>query len=342
MNSSKTPLLLCCDWGTTSFRLQLVEAETLRTKAKTTEGEGILNTFRAWTASGQPESSRLAFYLTPLRDRIASLERQAGLSLVGVPLIISGMASASVGICDLAYRKLPLAVDGSDLELVTIPASPEFPHPVAIVSGACTDADVMRGEETLLVGALADRAIGDEEWLVILPGTHSKHISIRQGRAVNVATYMTGEFFALLTRHSILAQTLEADGRLELADHSASFIGGVRDAANGNLLHDCFSVRARHLLGHASKSSNYHRLSGLLIGAELKEITTREPAGLLLVSGPELQPFYAAAIRALFPTLPITSCAADEALLRGQRTIAQRVGWLQNLLDTSAAPARSD
>ena len=342
MNSPKNPLLLCCDWGTTSFRLQLVEADTLRTKAKTTEGEGILKTFRAWTTSGQPESSRLAFYLTPLRDRIASFEHQTGQSLSGVPLILSGMASASVGMCDIAYRKLPLTVDGSNLEVVTMPASPEFPHPFAIVSGACTDADVMRGEETLLVGALANRAIGDEAWLVILPGTHSKHVSIRQGRAVNFATYMTGEFFALLSQHSILVQTVEADGSLEKADHRDSFIGGVRDGVNGNLLHDCFSIRARQLLGHASKSSNFHRLSGLLIGAELKEITAREPAGLWLVSGTELHPFYAAAIRALFPTLPITSCDADEALLRGQRTIALRVGLLQNLLETSSAPVRTD
>lgn len=342
MNPPKSPLLLCCDWGTTSFRLRLVAADTLRTMEKTTEGEGILTTFRAWTASGQPESNRRIFYLGTLRDRIASLEHQTGQSLSSVPLIISGMASASVGICDLAYRKLPLAVDGSDLEVLTMPASPEFPHPFAIVSGACTDADVMRGEETMLVGALADRAIGDEAWLVILPGTHSKHVSIWQGCAVNVATYMTGEFFALLSQQSILAQTVEADDRLELAAHRDSFIGGVRDGANGNLLHDCFSIRARHLLGQASKSSNFHRLSGLLIGAELKGITAREPAGLWLVSGTALQPFYAAALRTLFPTLPITSCDADEALLRGQRTIALRVGLLPPLPETSSAPARGD
>lgn len=342
MNPPKTPLLLCCDWGTTTFRLHLVEAGTLQTRAKTTEGEGILKTFRAWTASGRPAQDRLAFYLAAIHDRIASLEREAGFPLSGVPLIISGMASASVGICDLAYRKLPLAVDGSDLEAVTISPSPEFPYPLAIVSGACTDADVMRGEETLLVGALADRAIGEEAWLVVLPGTHSKHVSIWQGRAVNVATYMTGEFFALLSQQSILAQTVEAGGGLEQAGHRDEFIHGVRDGAAGNLLHDCFSIRARHLLGHASKSSNFHRLSGLLIGAELKEITTRRPAGLLLVSGPELQPFYAAATSALFPTLPIMSCDSNDALLRGQRTIALRVGLLQNISEQSSAPAHSD
>lgn len=342
MNPSKTPLLLCCDWGTTSFRLQLVEADTLQTRAKTAEGEGILKTFRAWTASGRPEPERMAYYLAAIHSRIATIENEAGFSLAGVPLVISGMASASVGICDIAYRKLPLAVDGSDLEVVTMPASHEFDHPFAIVSGACTDADVMRGEETLLVGALARRGAGAEEWLVILPGTHSKHVSIRAGRAVNFATYMTGEFFALLSQQSILAQTVEAGGGLEQAGHHDEFIHGVRDGATGNLLHDCFSIRAGHLLKQTTKSSNYYRLSGLLIGAELKEIIIRRPTGLLLVSGTELLPFYAAAIWALFPTLPIMNCDANDALLRGQRAIALRVGLLQNISEQSSDPAHSD
>lgn len=342
MNPPTTPLVLCCDWGTTSFRLQLVQTDTLETRAKTTEGEGILSTFRAWKASGQPESNRLIFYLATLRDRIASLEHQTGQSLSGVPLILSGMASASVGMCDIAYRKLPLAVDGSDLEVLTMPASSEFPHPFAIVSGACTDADVMRGEETLLVGALANRAIGNEAWLVILPGTHSKHVSIWQGRAVNFATYMTGEFFALLSHHSILAQTVEAGDGLGQADHRDEFIHGVLDGAAGNLLHDCFSIRSRHLLKQTGKSSNYYRLSGLLMGTELKEIVTRKPAGILLVSGLVLMPFYDAAIRALSPTTRLLNCDAEDALLYGQRAIALRVGLLQNLSEQSPTPAHSD
>lgn len=332
MNPANAPLFLGCDWGTTSFRLQLVETDTLKTMAKVIEGEGILATFRAWTASGSSEQDRLDFYLATIHDRIAALERQTGLSLSGVPLIISGMASASVGMCDLAYRKLPLAVDGSDLEVMMLPASREFGHPFAIVSGACTDDDVMRGEETLLVGAFASRAVGEEEWLVILPGTHSKHVSVRLGRAVNFATYMTGEFFALLSQQSILTQTVEASGGLEQAKHRDDFVRGVREGANGNLLHDCFSIRTRHLLKQSSKSSNYYRLSGLLIGAELRVLLTHNCANIMLVSGATLQPLYATAIHALNPSIRLVSCDADDALLHGQRAIA----WRSDLLPTGS------
>lgn len=342
MKPPSASLLLCCDWGTSAFRLQLVEADTLKTRARTNEGEGILATFRAWTASGRPEPERMAYYLAAIHNRIATFERQVGFSLAGVPLVISGMASASVGMTNLPYAKLPLAVDGSDLKMVTRPASCEFEHPLVIISGACTDNDVMRGEETLLMGALASHAPGEGEWLVILPGTHSKHVSIRQGRVVNFATYMTGEFFALLSQQSILTQTVEVGGGLEQADHADRFLGGVWDGTNGNLLHDCFSIRSRHLLKQTSKSANYYRLSGLLMGAELKEIASHKPAGIMLVSGAVLRPFYNAAIRALTPTTRVLSCGAEEALLHGQRAIALRAGLLTARAERSRAPAHTE
>lgn len=328
MSSTKARTLLCCDWGTTSFRLRLVEADTLKTMAQTTEGDGILTTFRAWTASRRPDQARLAFYLAALQHHIASLERQAGLPLSGVPLVVAGMASASVGMIHLPYKKLPLAVDGSDLEILALAASNEFNHPLAIVSGACTGDDVLRGEETLVVGALANRLDGADEWLVVVPGTHSKHVTVRHRRAVTFATYMTGEFFALLSQQSILSQTMAAGVGLDQADQRDSFIRGVSDGARGNLLHDCFSIRYRHLLGQATPLSNYYRLSGLLIGAELNELGTRKPPAIMLVSGAELLPFYDTALRALWPTVRVACCDADDALLRGQRIIAMRAGLL--------------
>jgi 2-dehydro-3-deoxygalactonokinase len=324
-------MFLSCDWGTTSFRLQLVETRSLKTASSTTAGEGILDTFRAWTATGSPESARLGFYLAILRDRIASLERQAGFSLSGLPLVVSGMASASIGMVNLPYTKMPFAVDGSDLETLNLPASSEFNHSLTVVSGACTEDDMMRGEETLLVGALAlHPASGAEDLLVVLPGTHSKHVAIRQGRAVDLVTYMTGEFFALLSQQSILSHSIERAGDLEQAEHRESFVGGVRDGAEGNLLHTCFSIRSHALLKQIPGSSNWYRLSGLLIGAELGALIARKPVAILLVSGARLLPLYETALHALDPVVRVLSCDAGEALLHGQRTVARRTGLLSN------------
>jgi len=320
---------LSCDWGTTSFRLRLIDAETLETRAAIAGEDGILATYRAWTASGRPEEARLAFYLSNLRDHTGRLAREAGVPLEGVPLVLSGMASASIGMVQLPYKKLPFAIDGSDLPVSIVPASPSFDHPLAIVSGACTDSDVMRGEETLLVGALDRHTASTRECLVILPGTHSKHVIVREGRAVDFATYMTGEFFALLSQQSILSHTVEAGGTLEKAGNRGSFTRGVHDGAHGDLLRDCFSIRAGQLLDGPSAQANYFRLSGLLVGAELKGLLTRTSGEVMLVGGPALLPYYEIALQTLGPALRVSSCNADDALVRGQRSIALRAGLLR-------------
>lgn len=330
MDTSRSNWLLCCDWGTTSLRLQLVEADTLKTRAKTSDGEGILATYRRWTASGQPASERLFFYLAVLRDCIHALESQGGSSLSGVPLVVSGMASSSIGMSPLPYRPLPLALDGSNLQWTVLPTSDDFLHPLLLVSGVSAKADVMRGEETLLVGALADNPLKDQAAVVVLPGTHSKHVSIRNEQVEDFATYMTGEFFALLSQYSILADTVDSGGGLDVLENRESFADGVRDGAASNLLRECFSIRARHLLGTAIKNANYHRLSGLLIGAELGDLVKRKPEAVMLLSSPHLQLPYQLALHVLSPGTRLVNSDADAALLRGQRAAAAHAGLLSN------------
>lgn len=325
--ASDLGLFLSCDWGTTSFRLHLVRTETREILATTTEGQGVLATFEAWVAAGRDPAGRFAFYLGVIRTGVAQLERRTGRALAGVPLIASGMASASTGMVMLPYQPLPLAIDASNLGVKLVPATADFPHPLLIVSGACTDDDVMRGEETLLVGALAGRPAGPE-LVVVQPGTHSKHIRVQGGRAVGFATYMTGEFFALLSQRSILAQSVDSSARLTDAADRAGFLGGVRDGARGDLLHECFTLRSRDLLTQASKTANFLRLSGLLIGAELRPLLARPPAEVVLVCGPELTPLYRLAFEELAATMPLTLCAADDALLRGQAAVARQAHLL--------------
>ena len=61
--------------------------------------------------------------------------------------------------------------------------------------------DVMRGEETQLVGAVA---ADEASVLAVLPGTHSKWARVDRGRVVDFTTYMTGELYGVLLSHSIL------------------------------------------------------------------------------------------------------------------------------------------
>ena len=70
-------------------------------------------------------------------------------------------------------------------------------------------ADVMRGEEVQLLGAVAAGMV-DPMALVCHPGTHNKWATLRHGQIDRFRTVMTGELFNLLKEHSILSDLLRA------------------------------------------------------------------------------------------------------------------------------------
>ena len=146
------PYFLSCDWGTSSFRLRLVNSDNLRIESTIRNDEGIAAVYNKWINSGNAESERRAFYLQRLQVQINELSQQAGISLERVPIILSGMASSSIGIAELPYHKMPFKTDGSDLLVEELPE-----YHMLIISGARTDEDVMRGEETMLIGCDVQR-----------------------------------------------------------------------------------------------------------------------------------------------------------------------------------------
>jgi 2-dehydro-3-deoxygalactonokinase len=125
-------------------------------------------------------------------------------------------------------------------------------------------ADVMRGEETQIAGALALRPGFDG--VLCLPGTHAKWVQVSAGEVVSFQTYMTGEMFALLSTQSVLRHGMSGDG-----DDDAAFDAGLSDALSRpeRIAARLFSLRAEGLIGGLSPVAAKSRLSGLLIGIEL-------------------------------------------------------------------------
>jgi 2-dehydro-3-deoxygalactonokinase len=261
-------LFISCDWGTSSFRIRLVNAATHSVLAEMNSDDGILKTHTAWAQQRAAAESRLGFYRNILSAGISSLQSQVADQLALLPIIVSGMASANIGMKELPYKELPVFVDGTNLLIETIPADQSFVHDILLVSGVRTKNDVMRGEETQLAGALKDSRT---EQLVIFPGTHSKHIHIADGLIQNITTYMTGEFLELLSRKSILAGSVEPHTGLTEPANKEAFRQGVEAGRDHSLLHSSFMVRTNALFGSLSKTANYDYLCGLLIGTELKE-----------------------------------------------------------------------
>lgn len=312
---------LSCDWGTSSFRLRLVERGGLKVLAEASSKEGNAATAELWRQADQPAEQRVAFYLAILRKHLETLEKAVGTSLNAVPVVMSGMASSTIGMLELPYKQLPFATDGTDLATKTLAPTADFANSVLLISGVRSENDVMRGEEVQLVGCGFET--NDEEQLFLHPGTHAKHVRVRAGQAVAFETYMTGELFSLLSKESILAASVEAGGQLAEASHRHWFEQGVRASEHANLLHNAFLVRTNDLFKKASKRENYFYLSGLVIGSECRDLLNNLPASIILAGEAVLIDHYRAALHTLgiADRCAIETKTAVEVTLRGQLAV---------------------
>jgi 2-dehydro-3-deoxygalactonokinase len=241
--------------------------------------------------------------------------------LDGLPLVISGMACSTLGMTDLPYKELPFCTDGSDLITKLAEAGNNLKHDIIFISGVKTGSDAMRGEETQLVGFFP----GEREQVFIFPGTHSKHVTVKNGRAVDIKTYMTGEFFELLSVKSILSASIEKMGDLNNEKNKRAFEAGVKESLHSNLLHNSFKVRTNYLFHKLTQQENYHYLSGLLIGTEIREIAGSD-LDITLISNSHLRAHYETAFNLVMnKTRSLITQDADEAIVAGQIKILTRL-----------------
>lgn len=154
--------------------------------------------------------------------------------------------------------------------------------------------DVMRGEETQILGALA--TTGLTEATLVLPGTHSKWASVAGHRIDDFTTYMTGEVYQLLRQHSILARTLPPAQDASDADDEAFDWGVMRALEGRGLLHTAFSVRTLSLFQQVPAARLPDYLSGLVIGEEVRQQAPDPATPVLVVGAPALAARYERAL----------------------------------------------
>ena len=324
--------LLCCDWGTSSFRLQLVNTNDLVCLGEIFADTGVADTFTAWQTAATP-GTRETFFRAELHRQIDRLERQLSIDLTGVPLVISGMVSSSIGLTEVPYASLPFAVDGSQASVRRLNHRDDFQHDILLISGVRSEHDVMRGEETQLIGLMALPHLpvpAAQNVIGIFPGTHAKHLYIQNRQLVHFDTFMTGELFALLLNHSILRDSTHWPGHPPQTDRELqAFQNGVAQARIHTvpLTQSLFRVRTNQLFSQYSQVENALFLSGLLIGAELGSLLDSTNELLLLCGGHKLAPFYQLALDQLGLTARTLSVDADvvnRAASIGQITLFKR------------------
>jgi len=260
---------IAVDWGTTNRRAYRLDSSG-KCVDEFEDHKGILS-----VSEGNFEGA-----VAEIRDRLGDH-----------PFLLAGMIGSNRGWKEAPYVPCPAGIDEIAKALVW-PSERE-----AIVPGVSYlgngRADVMRGEEVQLLGAVAAGLV-DPMSLVCHPGTHNKWATLRHGQISQFRTVMTGELFNLLKEHSILSDFLQ--GTVEAND---VFKAAAREAIfNESLPAELFSVRARVLLGQARKEDDACYASGLLIGTDVR-IGLSLPTGaqITVIGRPELTHLYAAAIR---------------------------------------------
>ena len=179
-------------------------------------------------------------------------------------------------------------------------------------------ADVMRGEEVQLLGAVA-AGLADPDGLVCHPGTHNKWVTLRRRQDPHFRTVMTGELFSLLKEHSILADLLQSMSRRRPVQGWARFA-----ICNEALPAELFSVRARVLLGKAKKEDAASFASGLLIGTDVRiGLSLPTSAQMTVIGRPDLTRLYAAAIGEA--GREVVELDGERCFLAGSQEIAKRM-----------------
>jgi 2-dehydro-3-deoxygalactonokinase len=286
--------LLAVDWGTSSLRGALIDAEG-RVLEERSLARGILT-----VAAGEfPTVFESCFgaWMGP-----------------GTLCLISGMAGSKQGWREAPYCACPAGFDDIAARLEWVE-----PGRIAIVPGLSVDKggvpDVMRGEETQVFGAL--RLLGLDNARLVLPGTHSKWVTVANRRVTDFSTWMTGEFYALLRRQSILARSLPENDPAPDAD---AFEQGVAKALRGEgLLHTAFSTRTLSLFNRMETDALPSYLSGLVIGEELRSQTLQHGDAVVVMGAQALTARYEQALAQL--GVSVQRVGAD-ATWRGLRAIA--------------------
>lgn len=245
-HSQEEPGLIGVDWGTSSCRAYLMGRDG-----------GVLTSVSTDKGIMQVEDGAFAETLAAL---IGNWRRP------GLPVILSGMIGSRQGWIEAPYVTVPASFDAIAKALVRHPDDAD----IYIAPGLAQDLpgqapDVMRGEETQIIGAVGD--ISDRQ-LLVMPGTHSKWVLVEDRKIVWFVTFMTGELFAVLKHHSILGRLMAAGDE----DRSA-FEQGL-DAAGtlpGGLLQHLFSARTLALFDRLPEGAVAPYLSGLLIGHEIAD-----------------------------------------------------------------------
>lgn len=257
---------LAIDWGTTNRRVYAIDADG------------------AVVATERGDQGVLAISPGDFAAELAGIRQRFG----DRPVLCAGMVGSVRGWVEVPYLRCPADFGALARALHWVEPRTAIVPGLSIVDGG--RGDVMRGEEVQLLGSVPAE-LAPPDALLCQPGTHCKWAWMVGGRVDRFRTTMTGEMFALLRGHSLLADFLKGE-----VTGGTAFREGVAAAGDATLLTRLFGVRADALLGLRSREDSASFVSGLLIGSDVREQALGPGQVVHVLADPALGGLYAAAI----------------------------------------------
>ena len=255
---------IAVDWGTTNRRAWLIE-----------DGR-VVGTVRDALGITSVPAGGFAAEAAAMRARFG-----------GAPMLLAGMVGSNRGWIDAGYVPCPATLPALAARVRAVDEGIRIVPGVSVAAG--DRADVMRGEEIQLLGAVAG-GLAPADALLCQPGTHCKWARMAGGAIESFVTAMTGELFALLKNHALIGAAMIGD-----AADGPAFRAGVARAAERDLLAALFGVRPASLLGLRDDADAAAYVSGLLIGSDVR---AQVAAGqnVYVLADPTLGALYGAAV----------------------------------------------
>jgi 2-dehydro-3-deoxygalactonokinase len=320
MPDHPNPAAIGLDWGTSSLRASLFGSD----------GTVLERRSRPWGIQHLPDGG----YPAAFRGIAGDWREQCPT----IAVLAAGMVGSRQGWHEVPYVACPADTDTIAAGIIPFETESGVLHFVPGISQAGDAPDVMRGEETQIVGAIVREPELAKESLLVLPGTHCKWARVRDGRIVRFTTYLTGELFAMLRDHSIIGRPARDAAKEAIKDAAATspacgvaaFGRGVRTARDGGtagIAGKLFTTRSLYLAGDLQVADTLDYLSGLLIGEELRSVSTGLDGGrwppCVLLGEPALCSRYCEALAA-FGAVDVRSL--DDTGPAGLWHIAQAAG----------------
>ncbi len=295
-------IYIAVDGGTTNTRLTLVKAYNIIDTVKINIGA------RKCIEGTEPLKAEI-------KNGIEKLLETNGISTQDVRMIVaSGMITSDFGLCPLPHITAPAGISElhDSMYEMKIPEITEIPFTfirgVKADGADLSDVDIMRGEETELVGIINERGNTTKSCAYILPGSHSKVVYTDEGgRITKFETMLTGEMIGALAKNTILASSVD----LSDAGLSEEYLyRGFEFCRKHGINKALFKVRVLDTIFKCTKNELYSFFMGITLHGEVESIINSDAEAVVIGGKAEikratellLKKYYSGEVVTLFDT----------------------------------------